>query len=176
MRVRNRKSPPVRDHDTLDLTFGAAPAADESAALTADDLARGVSRMLRSMGFTPLMEFRLSNSRRVDVAGLNRRGMMAAVEIKTTLADLKGDQKWPEYLPYCDCFYFAVPPAFPQEVLSEAAFLPERTGLVIADRFNGQVVREAAEVRMNTGRRRTETLRFARKAAARLHRLDDPGI
>lgn len=165
----------MRNHDTLDLTFGSAPEPDEAADLTAQDLARGVSRMLRSMGYTPLAEFKLSSSRRVDVAGLNRRGMMAAVEIKTTLADLKGDQKWSEYLPYCDCFYFAVPPTFPQEVFRDETFLPERTGLVIADRFNGQVVREAAEVRMNAARRRTETLRFARKAAGRLHRLDDPG-
>jgi hypothetical protein len=128
------------------------------------------------MGFAPLPEFKLGNSRRADVAGLNRRGMMVIVEIKTALSDLKGDQKWPEYLPFSDCFYFAVPPAFPTDIFREESYLPDRAGLIIADRFGGQIVRDAREVRMNTARRRTETLRFARKAAARLQRLDDPDL
>ncbi|RMF07772.1 MAG: DNA repair protein MmcB-related protein [Alphaproteobacteria bacterium] len=151
------------------LASDGAPAAEA-------DVARGVSRLLKAMGFAPMTEVKLGNSRRADVAGINRRGMMAIVEIKTSVADLRHDTKWPDYLSFCDCFYFAVPPTFPAALFDESAYLPERTGLIIADRFGGQVMREAPEVRMNAGRRRTETLRFARRAAARLHRLEDPGI
>jgi hypothetical protein len=130
----------------------------------------GACRLMRDMGFSPMMEVKLGNGRRADIAGLNRRGRIAIVEVKTSLADLKGDAKWPEYLAFCDCFYFAVPEGFALAVLAEPAFLPERTGLIVADRFGGAVRRLAAEVPMNGARRRVETLAFARRAAGRLHR------
>ena len=83
--------------------------------VTAADVARGVSRLLIQEGFSPILEFTLANGRRLDVAALGPDGTMLGVEIKVALNDLKGDQKWPDYLEFCELFYFAIPPDFPDE-------------------------------------------------------------
>src|SRR3546814_5087076 len=36
-----------------------------------------------------------------------------------SLADLRADGKWPDYVGYCDAFYFAVPPGFPHDPVPE---------------------------------------------------------
>ena len=82
---------------------------------TAEEVARGVSRLLLEEGYSPILEFTLPNGRRLDVAAIGPGGEMLGVEIKVALADLQGDTKWPEYLDYCDLFYFAIPPDFPPE-------------------------------------------------------------
>lgn len=139
------------------------------APLTADDVARGVRRALLAEGFAPICEFKLSNSRRMDVAALGADGAMVGVEIKVAMADLKADDKWPEYLPWCDFFYFAVPPEFPQ------AALPMDWGLIVADKFGGEIVRPSTRTPLTAARRRALTLRFAHAAAERLTRVLDPG-
>jgi len=139
------------------------------AAEPADQLARGVSRLLSEMGFACLTEFRLKSGRRADVAGLDRKGRIVIVEIKRSLQDFRADAKWPEYLDYCDNFYFATPKAFPHEVL------PGAHGLILADRFGAAVVRPAAALApLHASRRRELTLRFALGAADRLTGLLDP--
>ncbi len=59
-------------------------------------------------------------------------------------------------------------PDFPREVL------PEETGLIIADRYGGDIVRPAPEHRLAGARRKAMTLRVARTAAMRLQGLIDP--
>ena len=76
----------------------------------AADVARGVSRLLLQEGFSPILEFTLANGRRLDVAALGGDGSVLGVEIKVALGDLRGDLKWPEYLEFCELFYFAIPP------------------------------------------------------------------
>jgi hypothetical protein len=115
-----------------------------------------------------LTEFRLGNGRRVDIAGLDRRGTFIVVEIKSSLADYRADGKWPEYLPFCDAFYFAVGADFPLTVL------PADVGVIVADAYQGAVVRPSPTTPMKAARRKALTLRFARTAAARLHRRLDP--
>src|ERR1700692_1405258 len=100
-------------------------------AATSGDVARGVSRLLIQEGLSPILEFTLANGRRLDVCALGPDGTIVGVEIKVALADLKGDMKWPDYLEFCEHFYFAIPPGFPDE--SEHA----RTGLIVADRIVG---------------------------------------
>ncbi|MCP5411834.1 MAG: MmcB family DNA repair protein [Alphaproteobacteria bacterium] len=135
---------------------------------TALDVARGVSRLLLQEGYSPVLEFTLPNGRRLDVAAIGPGGQMLGVEIKVALADLKTDSKWPEYLDYCDLFYFAVPPDFPDE------HVPRETGLMIADRYGGAVVKEAQAQSLHASRRKAVTISFARVAAERLSRtLDD---
>jgi hypothetical protein len=140
---------------------------DETALL----LARGVSRMLGHLGYHSLTEFTLRSGRRADIAGIDRKGRIAIVEIKSSLADFRSDQKWPEYLDFCDLFYFAVPLDFPTEVL------PAEPGLILADPYSADIVRPApkSETPLHASRRREVTLRFARTAAKRLRRLEDPG-
>ncbi len=130
-------------------------------------ITRGTCRLLSEMGFVPLTEFKLANSRRADVAALDKRGEFILVEVKSSAADFRADRKWREYLPFCDRFYFAVGEDFPRPLL------PADTGLIIADRFGATILRPAVAAPMNGNRRRHQILRFARKAAARLAASSD---
>src|SRR5438034_10043853 len=85
--------------------------------VTAADVAKGVSRILVQEGFSPILEFTLGNGRRLDVAALGGDGCILGVEIKVAGPDLKSDGKWPEYLEFCEEFYFAIPPEFPDELV-----------------------------------------------------------
>lgn len=44
--------------------------------------------------------------RKVDIIGVNLKGNIIVIEIKSCLKDFKDDKKWQEYLPYCNQFYF----------------------------------------------------------------------
>ena len=138
------------------------------APVSAVDVARGVSRLLLAEGLSPIVEFSLPNGRRLDVAALAADGAIAGVEIKVSTADFACDGKWPDYLPFCDLFYFAVPPDFPQTLL------PDHFGLIVADRFGGAILRQAPRQPLHLSRRRALTLEFARIAAQRLTRAADP--
>jgi len=135
--------------------------------LAAGDVARGVARLLIAEGFSPITEFTLGNGRRLDVAALGGKGEILGVEIKVSPADLRGDGKWPDYLGFCDVFYFAVPPHFPSELC------PGHAGLIIADSYGGAIIRRSALQPVAPARRRALTLRFAQCAAERLARLKD---
>lgn len=141
--------------------------ADRSEALR---LARGVCRALVEHGFGALTEFPLRSGRRVDVIGVNDRGETVIVEIKTSVEDFRADQKWPEYLEFCDSFYFAVPTAFPRDLL------PADCGLMIADEYGAVILRAAPAQAMNGSRRRAQTARLAMLASLRLQRLLDPPV
>lgn len=130
--------------------------------IAAAEVARGVSRVLMQEGFSPILEFSLANGRRLDVAALGADGTVAGVEIKVAIADLKGDAKWPDYLEFCELFYFAIPPDFPDELV------PAGTGLIVADRYGGAIVRPAPPCALHASRRKAVTLRFAKVAAERL--------
>ncbi len=148
-----------------------APAAPGRAAGTeADRLARGVCRFLAARGYSTLTEFPVGSGRRVDVVGLNRDRHFVVVEIKTSPADFRSDAKWPDYLPWCDAFYFAVPDGFP------AAILPADRGLLVADAFDAAVLREAPPCTMNPARRRAQILRFALTAGQRLQQRLDTAV
>jgi len=129
---------------------------------TAAEVARGVSRLLLQDGYAPILEFTLPNGRRLDVAAIGPGGEILGVEIKVALADLRGDSKWPDYLDYCDLFYFAIPPDFPPE------HVPHQTGLMVADRYGGEIVKEAEVQSLHASRRKAVTISFANVAAGRL--------
>ena len=133
-------------------------------------IARGAGRCLLAHGFARLPELTLASGRRADLVALNDSGEIWIIEIKSSLADFRADQKWPEYRNYCDRFFFAVAADFPVEVL------PEDTGLIIADKYAGEIVRPAPEHKLSAARRKAVTQRFARVAARRLHALADPEI
>ncbi len=133
---------------------------------------RGVCRMLIHMGHVPLTELALKNGRRVDIVSLDKKGDVIIVEIKSSLTDFRVDQKWPEYLDYCDRFFFAVPPDFPLEVLPDDA----PVGIIVADKFGAEVLREPERDALSAARRKATTLLFARAAGARVHQALDPGV
>ena len=143
-------------------------------AVTTPDLTRqvtrGVCRYLSDLGYRVLTEFTLRNGRRADVIGLANDGSVVIVEVKASVADLRADQKWPEYDEFCDQLFFAVPREFPLDLL------PTECGLLVADNWGADELRPADVVPLHASRRRVLTLKFARKAAQRLYDLTDPRI
>jgi hypothetical protein len=132
------------------------------------EVCRGVGRLLRAHGSACLNELSLPNGRRADVVGLSPAGDIWIVEVKSGVEDFRVDSKWPEYRDFCDALFFAVAPDFPVEIL------PADTGLILADRFGGEIVRGAPEHRLAPARRKAMTLRFARAAALTLQAVTDP--
>jgi hypothetical protein len=90
-------------------------------------------------------------------------------------ADLLSDQKWTDYLDYCDRFFWAVPHIL-APLLDEERFLPADAGLLVADRYDAAVIREPSTRPLAPARRKAETLRFARRAARRLSAQIDPSL
>ena len=152
-----------------ELCFADAP-------LAARDVARGVTRLFFRQDLFAICEVPLPNNRRADMMAICGKGLLTIVEIKVSRADLFGDHKWPDYLDYCDRFYWAVPASFSLEPFEGEAFQPDCCGLIVADRYDAAVVREAPVRKLPGARRRAETLRFARRAARRLVGDLDPGL
>ena len=135
---------------------------------------RGTCRWLLRAGVSPLAEVPLAGGRRADILGVDAAGRLTLVEIKVSLADLRGDRKWPDYLDHCDRFFWALPAGLPADELFTPAFRPAETGLLIADRFDAEAVREAPWRPLNAARRKAITLNLARRAAHRWLGLVDP--
>jgi hypothetical protein len=142
--------------------------------MTAADVARGVSRMLLRHDYVCLCEVPLANGRRADLMGVDARGRIVIVEIKVSRADLLGDGKWPDYLDYCDRFFWAVPQGFDLAPFESEALRPDVAGLIVADRYDAAIAREAALSSVPAPRRKSATLDFARRAARRLLGHLDP--
>ncbi|MCG6122740.1 MAG: MmcB family DNA repair protein [Microvirga sp.] len=144
------------------------PPPDARQSPTALAVQRGVRRLFARLDMASLAELTLASGRRADIVSLGRDGGLAIVEIKSCLADFRADRKWEGYRDFCDRFYFAVTQDFPTGVL------PPETGLILADAFGAEIVREAPTHPLAGARRKAVTLRFARAAAGALHGLVDP--
>jgi hypothetical protein len=137
-------------------------------------VARGVSRLFLRNQIMVQPEVSLRNNRRADLMGVNAKGEIIIVEIKCARADLLGDQKWTEYLEFCDRYYWAVPAGFDARPFEQEAFLPERSGLIFADAYDAEIARPASLVPLAAARRKVETQRLARLAMRRLMAIADP--
>ena len=135
---------------------------------TALMIARGVRRLFRARGFSSLTELMLVDGKRADVVAVNGEGEVVIVEIKSSPADMRADRKWRDYTHSCDRLYFAISEHTPAEVV------PAEAGLILADPYGAEILREADLFRMASASRRALLLRFALAAADRLHRLADP--
>ena len=149
------------------LCFSDAPVAAE--------VARGVTRLFCRQDLFAICEMPLPNGRRADLMAIDPKGGLTIVEIKVAKADLFGDGKWLDYLDYCDRFFWAVPPQLAR-ILDEERYLPSEAGLIVADRYDAAVVREAAHRPLAPARRKAELLHFARRAARRLAGQIDPSL
>lgn len=148
----------------------------DDAPLVARDVARGVARLFFRQDMFGICEVPLPNGRRADLMAIDAKGCLTIVEIKVSRADLLGDAKWPDYLDYCDRFYWAVPRGFDLFPFEGEALRPDIAGLIVADRYDAAVLREPAHRPLAAARRKAETLRFARRAARRLAGDLDPGL
>ena len=141
----------------------------------AGEVARGVTRLFCRQDLFAVCEMPLPNGRRADLMAIDSKGGLTIVEIKVARADLLGDGKWLDYLDYCDRFYWAVPPTL-AHILEEERYLPGEAGLIVADRYDAAIVRDAVHRPLAPARRKAELLRFARRAARRLSAQVDPSL
>ena len=135
---------------------------------TALAVARGTARLLHAHGFSVVSELGLPSGRRADLVALDARGELWIVEIKSSVADFRADQKWQDYRTHCDRLFFATCLEVPREIF------PRDTGLIVADAFGAQLICEAPEHRLPAATRKSMLLLFARAAALRLQSLADP--
>src|SRR5258708_21706329 len=89
------------------------PPPDRRQSETALAIARGTARLLRSLGFSCISELPLPSGRRADLVALNDRGEIWIVEIKSSVEDLRADQKWRDYPAHCARLFFAFTPDLP---------------------------------------------------------------
>jgi hypothetical protein len=135
---------------------------------TALAIARGTARHLHALGYCVVSELPLPSGRRADLVALGSNGEIVIVEIKSSIADFRADQKWMDYRLHCDRLFFATVVDVPCEIF------PKDTGLIVADAFGAAIICEAPEHRLPAPTRKAMMLRFARAAALRLQALADP--
>ena len=131
-------------------------------------IARGTTRLLHAHGFAVVSELPLPSGRRADLVGLDASGRIWIVEVKSSIADFRADQKWPDYRAHCDRLFFATSLEVPCDIF------PPDTGLIVADAFGAEFKCDAPEHRLSAPTRKNMMLLFARAAAARLRALHDP--
>ena len=131
-------------------------------------LARGMARHLAGLGFVSLEEFPPIKGLRVDLLALGRKSEIWIIECKSSREDFMSDEKWQNYLPWCDQYFWAVPTDFPVDIL------PEQTGVFWADGYDAELMRDAPISTLSPARRKSIIHRFARRAARRLAVLRDP--
>jgi hypothetical protein len=149
-------------------SLAAALPVDGRQSPTALAVARGTTRLLHSLGFSVLSELPLASGRRADLVALGSDGELWIVEIKSSVADLRADQKWIDYRRHCDRLFFATTLEVPR------AIFPADAGLIVADAFGASILSEAPEHRLHAATRRRMMLSFARAASLRLSALADP--
>jgi len=135
---------------------------------TALKIARGAARLLHAHGYCVVSELPLASGRRADLVALGHDGEIWIVEIKSSVADFRADQKWMDYRMHCDRLFFATTVEVPCEIF------PQDTGLIVADAYGAQIVCEAPEHRLHASTRKSMMLSIARSAAMRLQSLIDP--
>jgi hypothetical protein len=135
---------------------------------TAPTIARGTQRLLRTLGLSCVAEMALNSGRRADLVALGGDGEIWIVEIKSSVEDFRCDHKWTDYRLHCDRLFFATAADVPLDIF------PLDAGLILADGYGAELVREAPEHRLHAATRKTVTLAFARAAALRLQAIHDP--
>ena len=123
---------------------------------------------MRQSGRSVLRELPLPDGRRADIMAITAGGELTIVEVKSSIEDWRVDQKWPDYLDWCDLLYFAVPVDFPQSLIAEDV------GLIVADAYGGEILRHPPRRPVAAARRKALLVDCARLASERLARLEDP--
>jgi hypothetical protein len=149
---------------------------EEAAQQDALGVARGISRLFARNDIFVLSEMPLRNGRRADLMGIDAKGQVVIVEIKVSRADLLGDAKWPDYLDFCDRFFWGLPPHLDRACLESEDFMPGHCGVIVADGYDAEIVRPAPLQPLAAARRKVEVERLARAALRRQLALLDPQL
>src|SRR3954464_6028050 len=97
-------------------SLAAALPIDGRQSATALAVARGTTRLLHSLGFSVVSELPLASGRRADLVALGGGGEVWIIEIKSSVADFRADQKWMDYRLHCDRLFFATTLEVPCEI------------------------------------------------------------
>jgi len=140
------------------------------ASTSAPVILRGTVRLLYSLNFAAVSELALNSGRRADLVAIGPTGELWIIEIKSSVADFRADQKWAEYKCNCDRFLFAVSPEFPRELI------PSSEGLILADEYGGTLIRNSEHHPVPAATRKTILIKAARTSALRLAATNDPSF
>lgn len=141
------------------------PAVDGRQSRRALEIQLGVERLFSSMHYSVLSEFTLKSGRRADILALGPKSELAIIEIKSSKEDFLADNKWEDYLDWCDAFYFATLADVPADIF------PDEQGFIIADQFGAEIIRAAQQTALAAARRKTIVLKAARDSFDRLSRI-----
>ena len=131
-------------------------------------ISRGVMRRFAQIGLSSLSEFSPIRGLRVDIVALGPSDEIWIVECKSGKNDFKSDNKWHNYLDWCDRYFWAVAAEFPIDIL------PYDTGLIIADPYDASILREAPLNKVSVVRRKKLIKSIAKSACNRLLVHTDP--
>lgn len=131
---------------------------------------RAAAQLCAQSAWAVLHELPLPNGRRADLFALRPDGGFVCIEVKSGIRDFMTDLKWPEYLTFCDEFYFAIDSFFPSDLV------PHEAGIIVTSDREADIIRAAPIQPLPPARRRALLHRFATVAAARLNALEDPMI
>ena len=131
-------------------------------------ISRGVMRHFAQIGLSSLSEFSPIRGLRVDIVALGPSDEIWIVECKSGKNDFKSDNKWHNYLDWCDRYFWAVDGEFPIDIL------PSDTGLIIADSYDASIIREAPLNKLSAARRKKLIKSIAKSACNRLVVHTDP--
>jgi len=135
--------------------------------LTAAQIRASVIRLFEAEDTACFSEFTVKTGRRLDLICLAADGLITAVEIKSSVADFRSDQKWQTYLEWADQFYFAVSDEFPSEILPNV----DIAGCIISDGFDAVIDRPAPLAKLAGARRNSLIKQLARRSMRRATRL-----
>src|SRR5690606_14118888 len=138
------------------------------------ETARGICRLFARNDIWCIAEMALRNGRRADLMGIDAKGRIVIVEIKTARGDLLGDGKWSDYLDYCDRFFWGLPPELDRACLDLSDFRPDCCGVIVADAYDAEILRPAPTQPLAAARRKVEVERLARAALRRQLGFMDP--
>ena len=131
-------------------------------------ITRGVMSHFGQIGLSSLSEFSPTRGLRVDIVALGLSDEIWIVECKSGKTDFKSDNKWHNYLDWCDRYFWAVDAEFPIDIL------PYDTGLIIADPYDASILREAPLNKVSAARRKKLIKSIAKSACNRLVVHTDP--
>ena len=131
-------------------------------------ISRGVMRHFAQIGLSSLSEFSPIRGLRVYIVALGPSDETWIVECKSGRNDFKSDNKWHNYLDWCDRYFWAVDAEFPIDIL------PYDTGLIIADPYDASILREAPLNKVSAARRKKLIKSIAKSACNRVLVHTDP--
>lgn len=166
----------TRTADSISMPESDTAPDSQPGAIDAVAVTRGIMRLFARNDIWCLPEMPLRGGRRADMMGVDAKGHVIIVEIKTARSDLLGDNKWPDYLEHCDRFFWGLAAGLDRTPLDSADYQPDSCGVIVADGYDAEIIRPAPLAPLAAARRKVEVERLARAAMRRHSVTSDPEL